>query len=215
MKRLLILILTLYSIQIQAQADGTNVGIFQTYVFYTVDGSPQTDAGSENPEGHPTTFDGTALGTISSLELTGAEVKSYKNAGNGGDVTGATFHYNIFPASGSLGAFTPLNLPFGANLDACCGGNPGDQSWIENTASIDLLSGLAPGDYVLQVYWEASTNEAGCCFDSNPPNDFQATFTIAAPPEVPTLSEWGLIILALSFMTLGTLHLTQQRREQA
>ncbi|MFK7907765.1 MAG: IPTL-CTERM sorting domain-containing protein [Chitinophagales bacterium] len=31
----------------------------------------------------------------------------------------------------------------------------------------------------------------------------------AAPASIPTLSEWGLIILALSFMTLGTLYLVQ------
>ncbi len=39
--------------------------------------------------------------------------------------------------------------------------------------------------------------------------DFQVAIQSPANPSVPTLSEWGLIILALSFMTLGTLYLVQ------
>lgn len=37
--------------------------------------------------------------------------------------------------------------------------------------------------------------------------DFKAA--VVAPADVPTLSEWGLIILALMFMTAGTLYLVQ------
>ncbi|MFK7905439.1 MAG: IPTL-CTERM sorting domain-containing protein, partial [Chitinophagales bacterium] len=40
--------------------------------------------------------------------------------------------------------------------------------------------------------------------------DFSITLTPDAPPaSIPTLSEWGLIVLALLFMTLGTLYLVQ------
>jgi len=43
--------------------------------------------------------------------------------------------------------------------------------------------------------------------------DFEINMTSAAPTSagIPTLSEWGLIILALSFMTMGTLYLVQPK----
>ncbi|MFK7908644.1 MAG: IPTL-CTERM sorting domain-containing protein [Chitinophagales bacterium] len=41
--------------------------------------------------------------------------------------------------------------------------------------------------------------------------DFEINMTISAvaPTGIPTLSEWGLIVLALLFMTMGTLYLVQ------
>lgn len=41
------------------------------------------------------------------------------------------------------------------------------------------------------------------------------TFNSVANSNVPTLSEWGLIVLALVLMTLGTLYLIQLSREDA
>ncbi|MFK7907760.1 MAG: hypothetical protein AB8B69_21655 [Chitinophagales bacterium] len=50
--------------------------------------------------------------------------------------------------------------------------------------------------------------------DYNPDSLYDIDFEIAIQPtsaDVPTLSEWGLLILALSFMTLGTLYLLQPK----
>lgn len=41
---------------------------------------------------------------------------------------------------------------------------------------------------------------------------YDAAGVLIAGPEVPTLSEWGLLILALLFMTMGTLFLINHRQ---
>lgn len=49
----------------------------------------------------------------------------------------------------------------------------------------------------------------------DPRYDTNVQFIITAPPaDVPTLSQWGLIILALMFMTMGTLYLIQPNMEE-
>lgn len=183
---------------------GAATGIFQTYVIYDVNGGgPTYAAGGANADGAPS-FDGTMLGTVTSLVLNGGEVKTFKNSG--GNVTGAEINYQVFAGNlgdaGAPGGFTAINLPFDSNI----GGTPfnEDQKWDETGAGVDLLAGLPPGDYVLQVWWRAFTNE-GDRFDTNAPIDYQASFTVAPPATVPTLGQWGLIIFGLVLLCSGAI----------
>ncbi len=56
----------------------------------------------------------------------------------------------------------------------------------------------------------------GGSIDTNFDTDVAIIVTSPAlAPDVPTLSEWGLILLALLLMTFGTLYLVRENREQA
>ena len=172
-----------------------NVGIFQTYVVLDINGTGnQFLAGGINSDGAPS-FNGMNFGTVSSLVLNGGEAKTFKNGG--GDVFGAELNYRVYEQAATPGGFAQVNLPFDANLP-----NPGDQRWQEALAGIDLLNGLAAGNYVLEVFWRVPTNQ-GDQFDSNFGNNFSATFSVAANNPVPTMSQWGLILFGLTVLCIG------------
>lgn len=189
------------------QLSAQNVGIFQTYIIYDLNGNGNAfRAGGFNADGAPT-FSGINLGTPSSLVLNGGEVKTFKN--NGGDVFGAEIFYNVHPAGSGPGPFTGIPLPFDSNL----GGN-GDQKWQQALAGTNILSGLAPGNYELEVYWKITSN-LGDFFDSNFGNNIKASFTVAPAASVPTLSQWGLIIFGLVVLCIGGIvlhHRSEQNR---
>lgn len=181
-----------------------SVGIFQTYIVLDVNaGGNQFLAGGLNADGAPS-FNGMNLGTVASLSLSGGEAKTFKNGG--GDVFGAELNYRIFPQGSPSGTFIPVNLPFESNLS-----NPGDQRWQELGSNTDLLSGLAAGDYTLEVFWRVPTNQ-GDQFDSNFGNNFSASFTVAAVTPVPTMSQWGLIIFCLLVLCIGGVVITQRNQ---
>ncbi|MDX9953373.1 MAG: hypothetical protein RBT75_04725, partial [Anaerolineae bacterium] len=150
-------------------------GIFESYIvlnntYYDV------KAVTTNPD-----FNNQDLGTFiqdsTSLMLNGGEVKTYKN--NGTNITSARLYYRIYPSGNPSGSFTAINLLWAADL-----GN-GDQKWATSTASIDLLNGLNDGTYVLEIYYEASTNGADATpiiYDNNEGSNYKATFTVASTP---------------------------------
>ena len=180
-----------YAGQLTAQ----NAGIFQTYIIYDLDGAGNVfRAGGINSDLAPV-YNGLNLGTPTSLILNGGEVKTFKNSG--GDVTGAEIFYNVHPVGSGPGPFTAINLPFDVNLP-----NPGDQRWQQPLAGVDILNGLAPGNYELEVFWKITTN-IGDQFDSDFGNNFSATFTVVSVAPVPTLSQWGLIVFGLIVLCMG------------
>ena len=164
----------LLPIQSQAAWD-----IFQSYVILDSGSGDQYLAGGINADG-ATAFNGTDLGDFTAsdaLTLNGGELKTYKNGGS--NVCGGTLNYRVYASGDTPGAFTALALPYDSEL----GG--GDQKWTATAAGVDLLGALSAGDYVLELYWEATGDDAGGCsdtkFDSNFGNNFTATFSIVVP----------------------------------
>lgn len=181
-------------------------GIFQSYIVLDVNGGGnQFLAGGINSDNAPT-FDGSNFGTVTSLVLNGGELKTFKNGG--GDVFGGELNYRVYPQGSPSGAFNAVNLPFFQNLS-----NPGDQIWQEASLGTDLLSGLtASTTYVIEVFWRSPSNQ-GDNFDSNFSNNFTATFTTAqGNAAVPTMSQWGLILFALTVLCVGAVAL--HKREE-
>ena len=177
-------------------------GIFQTYIVFDLNSAGNAFyAGGINNDASAT-YDEFAFGTPTSLTLNGGEVKTYKNGIS--DVFGATIFYRIYSAGSPSGIFATISLPFDANL-----ANPGDQKWKEEFAGVDVLSGLAPGNYTLEVYWEAPSSD-GTHFDTDFGNNFQGHFTVAAASPVPTLSEWGLIMFGLILLCTGAVVVWRQ-----
>ena len=202
MKKFYALILLAAGVLFSFQAEAAS-GIFQTYIVIDTDGpGPNSNsflAGGINSDLAPT-YDGTAFGTVAALVLNGGEVKTYKNSGS--DVYGAEIFYSVEAVGTGHSSYTAINLPFDSNI----GGAPfeEDQKWQEAAAGIDLVSGLAPGDYELQVFWKATSSD-GDHYDSNFSANFTGTFTVAAPAAVPTLGQWGLIIFGLLLLCSGAI----------
>ena len=135
-----------------------------------------------------TNFNGSHIGDFitangDSLVLVGGEAKTWKD--DWSDVTGATFHYRIYPIDASPGAFTAVNLPFFSND----GGN-NNQTWQNITHSNNVLAALTrPGTYRLEVYFSATgANPNETKFYSNLDNNFIATFNF----DIPELSVNGV-----------------------
>ncbi|HZU86572.1 MAG TPA: hypothetical protein VFF78_03745 [Anaerolineaceae bacterium] len=126
-----------------------------------------------------TTTDLGKFGCSTTLKLTGGAIDTYKNSG--GDVTGATLYYRIYPtSSGASGSYTGLDLPWLCNRpNGECSGfsSDGDQRWKKSDHNIDLLAGFGPGNYTLEIYMQASSNE-GDRYWSNSGSNWKYTYTV-------------------------------------
>ncbi|MFN5386446.1 MAG: PKD domain-containing protein [Bacteroidota bacterium] len=130
-----------------------------------------------------TSFNNQNLGSFVNTvnyRLRGGLLKTWKNGGD--DITGANLFYRVVPAGMvSSAPFTSVNLPFFQNLT----GTPGDQQWQNDTMNIAFMAGLSPGNYQLELYFEASYTSGtaiGTHIDNNNNANYIAGFTIIAPP---------------------------------
>ena len=163
---------------VAASAQATT-GVFGGYIVLDINGTGDQFFKLENPDDTTTqTFNGRDLGTfdpaVNSLFFSGGEALTFKNSG--GDVTGATIFYRVFLSGNPDGSFNGLNLPFAENI-----GDNGDQKWQSLAANDNLLFNLAPGNYTLQTYVQADTNE-GTRTLNNGGADYAASFTVVPEP---------------------------------
>ena len=150
--------------------------ITQTYVIVN-DGTSSYLAGGINGDA-ASGFANSNFGnfyTDGSLTLEGGEIKTNK-AGDG-NVCGGNLHYRVYETGSTPGSFNSVALAFAADL------GEGNQKWDNTTANIELLQGLTPGDYTLEVYWDAQGGSAAddCSetkFDSNNSANYTASFTV-------------------------------------
>lgn len=200
----LLSLLVLGSTQAQAQ-----IGIFASAIQISTDGGATKKFYNTNKlVGDPNAigsvnFQG-SLGTFAKfdgkLRVHGGEIKTFK--GNNDNICGGTLNWRVFPVGNPGGAFTQVDLGFFAGCasgtfsdgQGPCSGN--DQKW-QNVSRNSDLTDYAPGNYILQVYYDAngkvgSTTECGnFVFDSNDGNNYAMTFTIVAPLPVKLLDFRG------------------------
>ncbi len=169
---------------VQAQ---TNIsGIFESYLILDLgSGNAFYDlqAATANPD--YTGSLGSFVQCTGTLTLRGAQNKTFKCPSC--DITNGALFYRVYPQGGTPGTFTSLNLPFLSNdPGATCPGGQ-NQTWQENTASVNLLSGRAPGVYVLEVYTAA--NFQGCGTGTHLADNggayYSATFTVTGGATCP------------------------------
>ena len=166
---------------VAASAQATT-GVYGGYIVLDINGGGDTFYELENPNDNTTpSFGGTNLGTfdpdVNSLFFSGGEALTFKNSG--GDVTGASIYYRVYPTGNPSGSFLGTNLPFAANIGGTAGNE--DQRWQSLAPNDNLLFGLAPGTYTLETYVDATTNE-GTRFLNNGGSNYQASFTVVPEP---------------------------------
>ncbi|NEN23583.1 HYR domain-containing protein [Cryomorpha ignava] len=165
---------------VSMNAVAQNVGFFETYVVLD-DGSGNEFYDSGATTGNPD-FQGANLGVFScgSSMYLGGQGKTFKCSSC--DVTATRIFWRIWSGSAS-GTFSPVEFGFGSNdAGASCSGGQ-NQTWQElGAGKVDVLDGLTPGNYSLEVYFEGNSS-GGCTdpfYDSNSGNNYIASFSIGS-----------------------------------
>ena len=139
----------------------------------------------------------------SALTLRGVKFNLYKCSGQ--DINTPTLYYRVYPSgspSGSFSSFTSGITSYPANG---CGGE--DQTWNDISKNVNLLTGLNPGDYVLEVYCTANVYNGGwsTAYLSNNSNNYKATFTVSS-----SLATGETVKKSKSFVSEGKLYTNKQ-----
>jgi len=154
-------------------------------------------------------FQGQDLGSYGvgqTLTLNGGELKVFKSGG--GDVSAADLFYTVYQQGARPGSpvYTRLSLPYVRDLFVPTPPVGSiNQSWNRYTFSPNLLSSLAAGTYVLEVYGQATTNEGDRFINNNGnPTNYTATFTVAPRPTA-TLANAGPVCVGTGTNLTGNL----------
>ena len=161
-----------------AFSHGQTAGFNESYLILQLNngGNAYYDlqATTANPD-----FNGANLGSFcgsdaNALVFKGAEHKVYKCGGC--DLQSTRVYYRIYQGSPS-GTFVSNTIGFTSGFDNGCGGQ--DQTWSSTAYNTNLLAGLAPGTYSIEVYSDATTTcVGGTVFASNGGANYTATFTV-------------------------------------
>lgn len=160
-----------------AQSAGFNT----TYIVLSINGGSDTYYDLQATTGNPD-FDGANLGTFcqgssNGIVFKGAEHNVYKCGTC--DLTSTRIYYRIYPTGSPSGSFVSTVIAYSSGFNNGCGGQ--DQQWKNVSFNTDLLAGLSPGNYTLDVYSDASvTCSGGTIYASNSGNNYKATFTVDA-----------------------------------
>lgn len=165
---------------ISVAAFGQSAGFNNTFIVLSVNGGGNTyydlNASTTNPD-----FQGANLGAFcegsSGIVFKGAEHNVYKCGGC--DLTSTRIYYRIYPGATATGSFMSNSIGYSSGFNNGCGGQ--DQQWSNTAYSTNLLSGLAPGSYTVEVYSDASvTCSGGTVYAGNGGANYKATFTVNA-----------------------------------
>ena len=156
-------------------------GIYESYAILSLNGGANAyydmNAATVNPD-----FQGAALGNFSfaqSLVVKGGQNKTFKCSG--GDITNGRLNWRVWKtSSGASGAFSIVSMGFISNDAGGCGGN---QTWEGTGGATNVITGLLPGNYTLEVYSDAD-GVPGTTFSNNGGANYKATFNVTAPNPV-------------------------------
>jgi hypothetical protein len=188
-----------------------NSGIWGSFVQITANGGAAQWYDAQYASALPD-FQGANLGTFNpgagnTLVISGGEVDIFKDGTD--NVTGANLNWRVWSGSPS-GTFTVDGLGFTANEpfnnaagDAAAVGGSLDQKWAQISTTPNVLQGLTPGTYTLEVYMDAPftfTGGSGTHFSNNGGSNYRATFVVVPEPS------------SLAFAGIGLLGIIASRR---
>lgn len=126
--------------------------------------------------------------TISdTLTLKGFEYKTWND--NSSSVTFANLYWRVYATGSPSGSFAQIQ----SNTPVSINGN--NKTWQVLDGSTNILSGLASGNYTLEIYTESYTNginTAGNIFGFSSGSNPTATFSVVPEPRVWALFACGL-----------------------
>jgi len=130
---------------------------------------------------YKTVFHNHNFGTVNSLNINGLFSETWESCSN--DVMNARFYYRIYEQTATPGAFSLINL---SQLTTVTNGPYRTKTYSE-TPNLNLLLGLAPGNYFIEIYMESDisfNNGNGGVDDvitkNNGGANYIASFTISA-----------------------------------
>ena len=172
-KFLLPLIFSMISYFATAQSSG----IYESYAILSIKGGSNSYYDMQATTGNPD-FNGANLGSfvygLETLVFKGGQNKTYKNGGC--NINSSAINYRIYLSGSPTGSYSNVNEPFSSNI-----GGGGDQKWEGISGSADVISGLSPGTYTIEVYSQAGYDGCGTGthYSSNGGSNYTATFTVA------------------------------------
>lgn len=180
--RKVLLLLVVFSLVLGIKKLHANSGFCENYAILKINGGPNTyydlQATTANPD-----FNGANLGSFNigsnSLILNGAESKFFKCGTDA--ITYSYLDYRIYKTTASPGSFISTQIFWNSNITSSCNCGGSDELWNATSANIDLLSGLTPGTYYLEVYAHADftySSGSGTHYANNGGLNYKATFTV-------------------------------------
>ncbi|MCC6724628.1 MAG: T9SS type A sorting domain-containing protein [Saprospiraceae bacterium] len=153
-------ILSLFSHQKTMACGYAYVSDCSTQLDIEVNGITSTYQVSSCP--YLTVFSGHNFGSPTSLNITKAKSQTWESCDN--NIMNAKLFYRIYPQNGTPGSFTPFLLP---QLSMTQNG-PYRTKTREGNPNLNLLAGLNPGSYFIEIYLESDVD-----FDNNSTPDTQ------------------------------------------
>lgn len=201
MKRLLLF--SYFALCVLVTINAQSAGFNSSYAVFSINGGadtyycmPSNTSCGSNPALSAASLGSFAAGSTN-LILKGAEHNVYKCGG--ADITATNLNYRIYLTSGTPGSFISTSIGFSSGSNNGCGGQ--DQQWKDLTKNINVLSGLAPGAYTIEIYSDAPSS-LGTQFLSNSSANYKATFTVTNAGNVDVFSSGGTSTFA-SYSTLA------------
>ena len=151
-------------------------GIYESYAILSINGASNSyydmQATTTNHD-----FNGANLGSfvygLETLVFKGGQNKTYKNGGC--NINSSAINYRIYVSGSPTGSYSNVNESFLSN-----DGGGGNQTWEGLTGSANLIAGLSPGIYTIEVYSQAGYDGCGTGthYSSNGGSNYKATFTV-------------------------------------
>ena len=173
-------------------------GIYESYVILNSNGGGNVNYDLQASTGNQD-FNGLNLGTFNSsntLVLNGAQNKVYKC--NTDDIINGKLYYRIYKTTDLAPVFIESTILLVSNdglTGLNCGGSDQNQTWEFSGANINVLNGLCPGIYYIEIYTTADytyTTGSGTHYASNGGANYKASFTVVGTdtvaPVTPTLA---------------------------
>ncbi len=173
--------LSLVAVALLQTSASAGTGIFESFIVIDT-GSGSTFYDLTSNTGNPdysslngSVFNLTVPGAFT-FTLTGGELQTFKNNGGGFNDVGTPTLFYAITAGGVSSSF---GVPFNSNLP-----NAGDQKWQTLLQNVNLLQGLAPGNYTATVHISAPTGNDGNFSGGNTidTGNFSINFSVVPEP---------------------------------
>ncbi|MBX9807489.1 MAG: hypothetical protein K2X95_06790, partial [Flavobacteriaceae bacterium] len=192
--RLLLMVFVFIGVNTTIQAQS---GIYESYAILNSNGGGNLYYDLQASTGNPD-FNGANLGTFNSsntLILNGAQNKTYKCPGD--NITQCFLFYRIYKIGDLAPSFSSTGIPFNSDIPGALCPSGQNQIWQSIGANVNVLNGLCPGNYYLEVFTNADYSynygsNYSTHYANNGGTNYIATFTIVGTdtvaPITPTLA---------------------------